>query len=102
MKQYLFYLLKNNLTSLCLNQTKNKETFQVFYIYKLNIFVFEDPLLSGITCKNGGKTKKGGKMVGENLNNVEIIVETQMNNNLNKNNSEKQKLNKSLSFKITF
>ena len=41
-------------------------------------------------------------MVGENLNNVEIIVETQMNNNLNKNNSEKQKLNKSLSFKITF
>ena len=83
---------------MCLNQTKNKEPFQIIYIYQLNISIFEDPLLSGITCKNGGKTTKGGKMVGENLNKVEIIVETQINNNLNKNNSEKQKLNKSLFF----
>ena len=37
-------------------------------------------------------------MVGENLNKVEVVVETQMNNNLNKNNSEKQKPNISLLF----
>ena len=55
-------------------------------------------MLSEVTIKKGGKTKKGGKMVGENLNKVEVVVETQMNNNLNKNNSEQQKPNTSLQF----
>ena len=66
--------------------------------FKFNFFLHSDPLLSGVTFKKGGKSGKGEKMVGENLSKVEVVVETQTNNNLNKNNSEKRKPNTSLLF----
>ena len=55
-------------------------------------------MLSGVTFEKGGKIEKGGKMIEETLNKVEAVIETQMNNNLNKNNSEKRKSNTSLLF----
>ena len=55
-------------------------------------------MLSGVTFEKDGKTEKGSKMVGENPNKVEVVVEKQINNNFNKNNSEKQKSYKSLFF----
>ena len=59
-------------------------------------------MLYGVTFEKDGKTEKDSKMVGENLNKVEVVVEKQINNNLNKNNSEKQKCYKSLFFSNIF
>ena len=70
----------------------------MFYIYKFNNSVLSDPLLSGVTFEKDGKTEKGCKMVEERLSKVEVVVEKQIKNNLNKNNSEKQKSYKSLFF----
>ena len=52
-------------------------------------------MLSGVTFK------KDGKMVEEKLNKVEVVIETQTNNNSIKSINEKQKPNTSLLFYFT-
>ena len=58
-------------------------------------------MLFGVTFKKGAKIEKGGKMVGENLNKVEVVIETQTKNNSIKSTNEKQKPNTSLLFYFT-